>query len=76
MIWRIADHLIAQPVVDARVLRTTLGASAPPVHGALDQLADAGILSDLTGTSRNRVWVADEVIAILDAFAERAGRRG
>lgn len=76
VIWRIADHLIAQPVVNARVLRTTLGASAPAIQGALGRLADAGVVSNLTGKSRNRVWVADEVIAALDAFAERAGRRG
>lgn len=76
VIWRIADHLVAQPVVTSKVLQAAVGGSPPAVAGALDRLASLGIVSNLTGKARNRVWVADEIVAALDAFAERAGRRG
>lgn len=52
-----------------------IGVSAPAVNGALDQLAEAEIVRNQSGRSRNRVWVAGDIIDALDAFAARAGRR-
>jgi hypothetical protein len=43
---------------------------------AVDQAVSAGILTETSDRKPNRVFVAHDVIAILDEFAERAGRRG
>jgi hypothetical protein len=42
----------------------------------VDPLTDAGIVAEFTDRTRNRAWRAPEVLGALDAFAERAGRRG
>ncbi len=42
----------------------------------INVLADAGVLTESTGFRRNRIWQSREVMAALDEFAARAGRRG
>ena len=74
--WRLADVLLRQPVVDARVVAAELGISAQNAQRAIAPLADAGVITEFTGFERNRMWQASEVLAALDAFAARAGRRG
>lgn len=55
---------------------------AAPTHelyrhrGYLIPLTEAGILVETTNGARNRLWRSLEVLAALDAFAERACRRG
>lgn len=43
---------------------------------AITPLVEAGILTELTGQGRNRMWQAAEVLTALDAVGARAGRRG
>ncbi|WP_255600735.1 hypothetical protein [Blastococcus sp. LR1] len=38
-------------------------------------LTSSGVLDEFTGFKRNRMWPATEVLAALDEFANRAGRR-
>jgi hypothetical protein len=45
-------------------------------HRYVNPLADAGILVEATNGPRSRVWRSPDVLAALDGFAERAGRRG
>ena len=74
-IWKVADLLIRRPVVNAALLATELGIDSTNAHRYLNPLARAGILIETTSGPRNRVWRAPDVLAALDAFAERAGRR-
>ncbi len=76
--WRAIDLLIGQPVVTVGYVQTTLGvASFHTAQGAIDHLEELGILTPaVQGRRRNRTWYAREVLDALDAFAERAGRRG
>lgn len=73
--WRVAEHLVRQPVVDSPLLQRELEVSAPAVNGAIDHLAELGILTRVSGQHRNRKWAATEVLGALDAFAARTGRR-
>ncbi|WP_322762398.1 Fic family protein [Frankia sp. Cr2] len=73
--WRLADLILQQPVVDARVVASELGASSQNAQRVITPLAEAGILMEFTGFARNRMWQATEVLSALDAFAARAGRR-
>lgn len=73
--WKVADLLTRRPVVNAALLARELGIESTNAHRYLNPLTEAGILVASTSGPRNRVWRSPEVLAALDAFAERAGRR-
>jgi len=52
-----------------------LGVALSAAQRAVDQLSEVGILEQAGAGRRNRIWFAPEIIAALDAFAARAGRR-
>ncbi len=72
---RLADLLVRQPVVDSPLVQRELGVAATNANTAIDHLEDKGIVTKVSGNHRNRKWAAPEVLAALDEFAERAGRR-
>ncbi|MBF5083579.1 Fic family protein [Quadrisphaera sp. INWT6] len=73
--WRLADLLLRQPVVDSPTIARELGLSSANAARPLAPLVEAGVVRETTGRDRGRLWQADEVLAALDAFAARAGRR-
>ena len=75
-VWKVADLLTRRPVVNAALLAQELGIESTNAHRYLNPLAEAGILVETNSGPRNRAWRSAEVLAALDAFAERAGRRG
>jgi Fic family protein len=74
--WRLADLLMRQPVVDAALVVEELGVQVANAVRPINTLVDSGVLKEFTGFKRNRMWQSREVIAALDEFAARAGRRG
>ena len=74
--WRVADLLLRQPVIDSPTVQSTLGISAMSANRAIATLVEAGVLTKVSGNYRNQKWAAIEVLACLDDFSERAGRRG
>lgn len=72
---RLLPVLLNQPAVNIGYVVATTGVALSAAQRAVEQLETAQILIQVGGRQRNRVWVASEVIAALDAFAERAGRR-
>jgi Fic family protein len=74
--WRLAELLLRQPVVDASTVADALGIAPGNAPRAIAPLVESGILDEFTGFRRNRMWQSREVLAALDAFAPRAGRRG
>jgi Fic family protein len=75
-VWKVADLLTRRPVVNAALLGRELGIDSTNAHRYLNPLTEAGILVETTSAPRNRVWRSPEVLAALDAFVDRAGRRG
>ena len=75
-VWKVADLLTRRAVVNAALLEQELGIDSTNAHRYLNPLTEVGILVETTSGPRNRVWRSPEVLAALDAFAERAGRRG
>lgn len=73
--WRLADLLIGQPVVNAETVQRELGVTSANAHRALRHLVDAGVIAEFSGKQRRRLWQASEIIAALDEFAARVGRR-
>ena len=74
-VWRLLDVLIRQPVVSSAVVSRELNATAANALRAIDQAVTAGVLAEMTGYRRNRLWQATDVLTALDDFAARAGRR-
>ncbi|MGN6331710.1 MAG: Fic family protein [Motilibacteraceae bacterium] len=73
--WRILDVLLRQPVVDAPLLARELGIATSNVYRLIAPLTEAEVLVETTSKTRGRIWRSAEVLAALDAFAARAGRR-
>lgn len=76
--WRLADHLFAQPVINAEYAVRSLGVSDRGARNAIDVLVEAEVLGLSrvgTGRKRNMVWQSDDVLGAMDGFARRAGRR-
>ncbi len=74
-VWQVADLLTRRPVVNAVLVRDELGIPIDHPRRYLGPLTEGGILVEFTDRARNRAWCAPEVLAALDAFAERARRR-
>ena len=74
-IWKVADLLTRRPVINAALLAQELGIDTTNAHRYLTPLTDAGILIESTNQRRNRIWRAPDILAALDGFARRAGRR-
>lgn len=74
-VWRLLDLLLRRPVVNARVVAEELGLDVGNVHRYVKPLVEAGILTESHDVRRNQDWRAREVLAALDGFAARAGRR-
>jgi Fic family protein len=74
--WQLADLLLRQPIVDSRLLQQEWSAPARTAERAIDTLAEAGVLTKVSGNFRDRKWAANDVFRALDDFASRAGRRG
>jgi len=72
---RLLPHLLNQPAVNVAYVETATGVALSAAQRAVKQLEDAEILKRTSGNQRNRVWIAQDVIDALDAFAERFGRR-
>jgi Fic family protein len=74
-VWPVLDLLARQPVINAAVLETKLGLDYRRQKRALDALEEAGIVVGVDKYKKGRFWRAPDMLAALDAFAERAGRR-
>jgi Fic family protein len=59
------DHLFARPVTDIRELEGTLGISFEAARRLVALLEGEGVLEEITGRSRNRVYAAREIMQVL-----------
>jgi hypothetical protein len=60
------DLLFARPLLTARQVGTALDVNFPTAQRYISQLEQAGLLRELTGKSRNRIYWADEVMRIIE----------
>ena len=64
---RAVDLLFAQPVITTRLVETALGINFAGAQRLIDQLIRAGLLREVTGGRRNRIYRADKILAILES---------
>ncbi len=75
-VWQIGDLLLRRPVINTSLLTEELGIESKHARRYLEPLSRAGIIIETSSGPRSRVWRSPEVIAALDAFADRARRGG
>ena len=63
---QVVDLLFAQPVLTIGQVAGALGVSFPAARQYVSQLEQAGLLHEITGQARNRVYRADEVLRTIE----------
>lgn len=72
---KVLDLILREPALTAEMVAEQTGASLATAYRAVQRLEEAGVLASAGKIRGTRVWVAPDIIAALDAFADRAGRR-
>lgn len=72
---KLIDVVLRTPVFNFEAIRPLVPGTDRNVYGAIDRLAAAGVLVEVTGQGRNRIWFAPEMFALLERFEQSLGRR-
>jgi Fic family protein len=64
---KLLDHLFEQPVINVKAAQERLGVSFPAANGMVNDLQKVGVLTEVTGGRRNRMF---RFGPYLDLFAE------
>jgi ribosomal protein S25 len=67
---QVLDFLFTRPVLTIRQLETELGVTFPVARRYIEKLAQAGILREITGHARNRIFRAEEIYKALTGMDE------
>jgi Fic family protein len=71
----LVEGLLQNPILDIHRASASTGSTKIRTYEAIDRLQAAGVLDEITGARRNRIWVAGDVMTELRALEERIGRR-
>jgi Fic family protein len=71
----LVEGLLQNPILDIHRASASTGSTKIRTYEAIDRLQAAGVLDEITGAGRNRIWVAGDVMTELRALEERIGRR-
>ncbi len=58
------EHLFARPVTDIRELEESLAVSFEAARRLVNRLEEEGVLEEITGRRRNRVYAAQEIVRV------------
>jgi Fic family protein len=73
---KLGDRLLANPFVTARSVRQHISVSPPTAHATIARLVELGILREVTGRVRNRIYIATEIFdAVYAGVGTPAGSR-
>ena len=71
--WAIIDILPAHPVVTVALAVEATGRTPPPVNAAMAQLEQAGVLTRLGESRRNRAWEPEGLLDLIIELESGAG---
>ena len=71
---KLAGILLGQPVINSEFVRREIGGDQSTAFRAIQALSRAGVLSPVSQSRRNQVWMARGVLQVLDDFAESIRR--
>jgi Fic family protein len=63
---RVVDELFASPYLTLRRAMEVSGATAKNAQNIIDKFVTAGLLREMTGKQRNRIYCADQVLTVID----------
>jgi len=69
------DQLIARPVTTARRTEEALGVTNRSAQKIIDRLEQDGVLTEVTGRARNRIYLAERVLEIIELPLEETADR-
>lgn len=72
---KVLDLVPREPALTAEMVAEHTDTSLATAYRAVERLEAVGVLASAGKIRGTRVWVAPDIIAALDAFADRAGRR-
>ena len=72
---RLIDELASHPLVTSSTAASLIGSSSSAIFTALARLEKSGVLVEITGRGREKVWLAQDVVDELDRLTDRIGRR-
>jgi len=67
---RLLDRLRRHPITTIATAAGQLDLTAPTVRSAVQSLEDLGIVREITGKQRDRIYLYDQYVRILDQGAE------
>lgn len=73
--WKVLPTLIEQPIVNQEYLISHLGLTQVSARRSIDTLAERGILDQIMGGRRNKVWMHRGILQVLDDYAARLRRQ-
>jgi cell filamentation protein, protein adenylyltransferase len=68
---RVHDYAARYVVVRPSATARALGLSDPPVYNAVSRLEEVGILREVTGRQRGKIYVYDQYLSLLNEGTER-----
>jgi Fic family protein len=71
---RLHEHLQRHPLSSIRIAHERLGLSLPAIAGTIDRLVAMGLLREITGRRRDRVFAYDQYLALLASGTEPLAR--
>lgn len=60
------DYLFESPMINVNAVAEHLGVTFRAASQLVDKLVEGGVLTEVTGQSRNRVFTASEILAVVD----------
>lgn len=63
---KLVDLLFVRPAVTTAIVSRELGITTPPAQKHIDNLARAKIIREITGRNYGRVWVAEELVRLIE----------
>lgn len=73
--WRALPVFIGQPVMNAAFLMNVLAVNEVTALRALNTLSERGVITELTGRARNRIWQHRGILGVLDDYAAMIRRQ-
>ena len=68
---RIIHALLDEPVMSADEIIAASGWPTSAAYNAIDRLTDVGIITEITGRKRDRVWAAADALGELEELDRR-----
>ncbi len=70
---QVHQYVQTKPLISVAEAKTSMAISAPTIRKSIDHLVDLGILVEMTGKRRDRIFVYDKYVATLSQGTEPIG---